>query len=122
MQNSEFDFVEKVSADFPINVLVRPLDVPVSDTGMLIDWGNQMVANTDPDYTEHLITDPDSDQYKHLPFRSPAALEVFEYGREPRPTAQGRGRYGLDQHPREPNPEDGSRCRRATSTTTSCCS
>ena len=50
--------------------------------GMLIDWGNQMIGNTDPDYSEHLITDPDSDQYKHLPFRSPAALEVFEYGRE----------------------------------------
>jgi cytochrome P450 len=82
LQNNEFDFVEKVSADFPINVLVRLLDVPVSDTGMLINWGNQMVANTDPDYTEHLITDPDSDQYKHLPFRSPASLEVFEYGRE----------------------------------------
>jgi cytochrome P450 len=82
LQHNEFDFVEKVSADFPINVLVRLLDVPVSDTGMLINWGNQMVANTDPDYTEHLITDPDSDQYKHLPFRSPASLEVFEYGRE----------------------------------------
>ena len=82
LQNSEFDFMEKVSADFPINVLVRLLDVPVGDTGMLINWGNQMVANTDPDYTEHLITDPDSDQYRHLPFRSPAALEVFEYGRE----------------------------------------
>ena len=82
LQNSEFDFVEKISADFPINVLVRLLDVPVSDTGMLINWGNQMVANTDPDYTDHLITDPDSDQYRHLPFRSPAALEVFEYGRD----------------------------------------
>jgi cytochrome P450 len=82
LQHNEFDFVEKVSADFPINVLARLLDVPVSDTGMLINWGNQMVANTDPDYTEHLITDPDSDQYKHLPFRSPASLEVFEYGRE----------------------------------------
>lgn len=82
LQNSEFDFVEKVSADFPINVLVRLLDVPVSDTGMLINWGNQMVANTDPDYTDHLITDPDSDKYRHLPFRSPAALEAFEYGRE----------------------------------------
>jgi len=82
LQTGEFDFVEKVSADFPINVLVRLLDVPVSDTGMLINWGNEMIGNTDPDYTEHLITDPDSDQYKHLPFRSPAALEVFEYGRE----------------------------------------
>jgi cytochrome P450 len=49
---------------------------------MLIDWGNQMIGNTDPDYSEHLITDPDSEKYKHLPFRSPAAVEVFEYGRE----------------------------------------
>src|SRR4030095_297799 len=56
LQNNEFDFVEKISADFPINVLVRLLDVPASDTGMLIHWGNQIVGNTDPDYSEHLIT------------------------------------------------------------------
>jgi len=74
----EFDFVTEISADFPIQVLARLLDVPNSDTGQLIHWGNQMIGNTDPDYSEHLLTDPDSDQYKHLPFRSPAALEVFE--------------------------------------------
>lgn len=94
LQNSEFDFVEKVSADFPIQVLVRLLDVPVSDTGLLIDWGNQMIGNTDPDYTEHLITDPDSERYKHLPFRSPAALEVFAYGREL--ARQRKGKDGTD--------------------------
>jgi cytochrome P450 len=78
----EFDFVQRISADFPIQVLVRLLGVPVSDTAQLIDWGNQMIGNTDPDYSQHLLTDPGSEQYKHLPFRSPAALEVFEYGRE----------------------------------------
>ena len=82
LEATEFDFVEKVSADFPIQVLVRLLDVPTGDTGQLIDWGNQMIGNTDPDYSEHLITDPASEKYKHLPFRSPAALEVFEYGRD----------------------------------------
>ena len=107
LQNSEFDFVEKVSADFPINVLVRLLDVPVSDTGMLINWGNQMVANTDPDYTEHLITDPDSDQYRHLPFRSPAALEVFEYGRELARRRKGGGGSDLISTLVNKVPEDG---------------
>jgi cytochrome P450 len=82
LAHSEFDFVEKVSADFPIQVLARLLDVPEGDTGQLIDWGNQMIGNTDPDYSDHLLSDPDSDQYKHLPFRSPAAVEVFEYGRD----------------------------------------
>jgi cytochrome P450 len=82
LPKGEFDFVKEISADFPIQVLVRLLDVPVADTGKLIDWGNQMIGNTDPDYAEYLLSDPESDQYKHLPFRSPAALEVFEYGRE----------------------------------------
>ena len=61
LQTTEFDFVKKISADFPIQVLARLLDVPSSDTDQLIDWGNQMVGNTDPDYTDYLITDPDSE-------------------------------------------------------------
>jgi cytochrome P450 len=82
LAKGEFDFVAEVSADFPIQVLARLLDVPEEDTGRLIDWGNQMIGNTDPDYSRHLLSDPDSDRFKHLPFRSPAAIEVFEYGRE----------------------------------------
>lgn len=78
----EFDFVERISADFPVQVLARMLDVPAADTGKLIDWGNRMIGNTDPEYADVLLEDADSDKYKHLPFRSPAALEVFEYGRE----------------------------------------
>jgi hypothetical protein len=52
--------------------LARLLDVPSSDTDQLIDWGNQMVGNTDPDYTDYLITDADSDKYKQYPFRTPS--------------------------------------------------
>ena len=90
----EFDFVEKVSADFPIQVLVRLLGVPEGDTGKLIDWGNEMVGNTDPDYTQYLADSPESEQYKHLPFRSPTTAEVFAYGRAL--AAQRRGGTGTD--------------------------
>ncbi|TDC11039.1 cytochrome P450 [Nonomuraea longispora] len=76
-----FDFVAEVSADFPINVLARLLDVPEDDTKQLIDWGNRIIGNTDPDYADVLLGSEESEQYKHLPFRSPATLEVFEYGR-----------------------------------------
>lgn len=75
-----FDFVADVSADFPIRVLARMLDVPDADTPKLIDWGNRMVGNTDPDHADVLVTSEESEQYRNLPFRSPAALEVFEYG------------------------------------------
>jgi cytochrome P450 len=82
LAKGEFDFVKEVSADFPIRVLARLLDVPDDHTQQLIDWGNRMIGNTDPDYADVLLSDAQSEKYKHLPFRSPAALEVFEYGRE----------------------------------------
>ena len=85
----EFDFVERISADFPIQVLARLLDVPESDTGQLIAWGNEMVGNTDPDYTRYLADSPDSEKYKHLPFRSPTTQDVFDYGRALRDHRRG---------------------------------
>ena len=78
----EFDFVAEVAADFPIRVLAQLLDVPESDLPQLIKWGNKMVGNQDPEHADVLAGSPESEQYRDLPFRSPAALEVFKYGYE----------------------------------------
>ncbi len=78
----EIDFVKMISADFPIQVLARLLDVPVEHTGQLIAWGNEMVANTDPDYAKVKLDDPESEKYRHLPFRSPTVQEVWDYGND----------------------------------------
>ncbi|MFF5290134.1 cytochrome P450 [Paractinoplanes globisporus] len=86
---TEFDFVEKISADFPIQVLARLLDVPLEDTGQLIAWGNEMVGNTDPEFIEHPLDSPESEKYKHLPFRSPTTQDVFDYGRALRDRRRG---------------------------------
>lgn len=94
LAKKEFDFVDEVSADFPIRVLARLLGVPDSDTGQLIAWGNRMVGNTDPEHADVLIGSADSDEYRHVPFRSPAAIEVYEYGRHL--AAERRGRGGTD--------------------------
>jgi cytochrome P450 len=90
----EFDFVTEVSADFPIQVLAKLLDVPDEDTDKLIDWGNRMIGNTDPEHADILINDPESEKYRLVPFRSPAALEVFAYGDEL--ARQRRGKDGDD--------------------------
>ncbi|MEV4571011.1 cytochrome P450 [Nonomuraea sp. NPDC049419] len=82
LAKGSFDFVTEVSADFPINVLARLLDVPDGDTKQLIEWGNRIIGNTDPDYADVLLGSAESERYRHLPFRSPASLEVFAYGRE----------------------------------------
>ncbi|RFS83295.1 cytochrome P450 [Actinomadura spongiicola] len=89
-----FDFVAEIAADFPINVLARMLDVPDDDTRRLIDWGNRIIANTDPEYADVLLHSAESERYRDLPFRSPASLEVFEYGREL--AARRRGGAGTD--------------------------
>ncbi len=103
----EFDFVSEVSADFPIRVLVRLLGIPDDHAGQLISWGNRMVGNTDPDEADVLLDSPESEQYRNLPFRSPAALEVFAYGDEL--ARQRRGGDGDDLVSKLVNrvPEDG---------------
>ncbi len=80
LATSEFDFVKEISAEIPIRVLANMMDIPAQDTDQVIEWGNRMIGNSDPDYSDVLFDSQESEQYKHLPFRSPAALEVFEYG------------------------------------------
>jgi cytochrome P450 len=107
LAKGEFDFVKEVSADFPIRVLARMLDVPDDHTDQLIEWGNRMVGNTDPDYADVLADSEESEEFRLLPFRSPAALEVFEYGFEL--AAQRTGAEGDDLVSKLVNqvPEDG---------------
>jgi len=90
----EFDFVEEVAADFPIQVLAKLLDVPETDTDQLIEWGNRMVGFSDPDSADVLINSPESEKYRLLPFRSPAAQEVFDYG--DKLAKERRGKDGTD--------------------------
>ena len=107
LEQGEFDFVKEISSDIPIRLLAKMLDVPIDDTDKLIDWGNQMIANSDPDYTDVLAGSPESEEYRDLPFRSPAALEVFEYGFKL--AAQRKGGTGSDLVSKLINtePEDG---------------
>jgi cytochrome P450 len=79
-EDGVIDFVSAISADFPIQVLARLLDVPREHTGQLIAWGNEFVANTDPEYAKVRADLAESDEYKHLPFRSPTVYEVWDYG------------------------------------------
>ena len=94
LPQGEFDFVAEVAADFPIRVLAQMLDVPEADIPQLIKWGNRMVGNTDPEHADVLANSEESDQYRDLPFRSPAALEVFNYGFEL--AAKRKGGNGTD--------------------------
>ncbi len=82
LPKGDFDFVTEVSRELPIRLLCRLLGVPESDADRLVAWGDQMISNADPEYTPLVIDKVDTEEYRLLPFRSPAALEVFRYAEE----------------------------------------
>lgn len=77
-----FDFVHEVSSQIPVRVLARMMSVPDTDHEKLTAWGDRLIGHTDPELADVLLGSAESEAYRLLPFRSPASLEVFEYGRE----------------------------------------
>ena len=49
LPKGEFDFVPEISRDLPIRFLCSIFTVPQEDAPQLISWGDQMIANQDPD-------------------------------------------------------------------------
>lgn len=82
LTRGEFDFVTEMARELPIRLLCRLLGVPEADAGKLVAWGDQMNSNADPEYTPVVIDKVDTEEYRLLPFRSPAALEVFQYAEQ----------------------------------------
>lgn len=80
LRKPEFDFIDEVAARLPIQVLARILGVPPEDTPKLIHWGDQMIGNTDPEIAPVLWGSKEAEAYRLMPFQSPAAQELFDYG------------------------------------------
>ncbi|MGB8359939.1 MAG: cytochrome P450 [Acidimicrobiia bacterium] len=78
----ELDFVTEIARELPIRMLCRLLGIPEADAGRMVAWGDQMISNSDPEYTPLIIDKVDTEEYRLLPFRSPAALDVFRYSEQ----------------------------------------
>lgn len=79
LPKGEFDFVADVSRELPIRFLCAILGVPLEDADRLITWGDAMIGNQDPDFSGAVVDRVDTEEFRYLPFRSPAAIEAFEY-------------------------------------------
>jgi cytochrome P450 len=75
----EFDFVSEISRELPIRFLCSIFTVSQDDAPQLIRWGDEMIGNQDPDTAVVVVDKEDTEAYRLLPFRSPTALQVFEY-------------------------------------------
>ena len=79
LEKKEFDATKEIACELPMRMLGRILGVPDEDTQWLVEKGDALISNTDPDYTDFVVDKVDTEEYRMLPFRSPAAVELFDY-------------------------------------------
>jgi cytochrome P450 len=79
---TSFDFVEAIAKQLPMRMLGRLLGVPDEDGPWLVERGDALLGNTDPDFTSHPVDLVDTDQFRLVPFRSPAGIDLFTYAEE----------------------------------------
>ncbi|MEJ2459846.1 MAG: hypothetical protein P8Y58_17595 [Novosphingobium sp.] len=79
LEEGEFDAVDRIARRLPMRMLAQIMGVPESDGPWLVEKGDALISNSDPDYTDFVIDKVDTEAYRLLPFRSPAAVELFDY-------------------------------------------
>jgi cytochrome P450 len=77
LPKGEFDFVEEISSEIPMQVFAEILGVPQEDRRYIVEMGDRILGNQDPEYAQ-----PVEDAHRMLPFSSPVAQEMFEFGRK----------------------------------------
>ena len=81
----EFDWVDAVAAEIPMWVFSEIMGLPVEDRKLIIELGDKILGNTDPEVVgpenvaEVALKDP---ELRKLPFSSPFSLDLIEYGRQ----------------------------------------
>jgi cytochrome P450/nitrite reductase/ring-hydroxylating ferredoxin subunit len=80
----ELDWVESVAAEIPMWVFSEIMGLPVEDRRLIIELGDKILGNTDPEVVgeefvaARALKDP---ELRKLPFSSPFSLELIAYGR-----------------------------------------
>jgi cytochrome P450 len=78
LPKGEFDFVAEIASEIPMQVFAEILGVPQDRRREIIEIGDRLLGNQDPEYAH----DAGDEAHRDLPFSSPAALEMFAFGRE----------------------------------------
>jgi cytochrome P450 len=81
LPQGEFDLVAELAAPIPIRVLGHILGLPDSQLGRLIELGDRLLVDTEPDYVGSLAFSGEQDEFRYKPFGSPWADELCALGR-----------------------------------------
>jgi len=82
VEMGEFDATKEIARKLPMLMLGRIIGTPDEDLPWLVEKGDALIANTDPDFTDHVLDKMDTDAYRLMPFNSPAGAELFDYAKD----------------------------------------
>ena len=67
-----FDATKEIARELPMWMLGRIVGLPDEDLPWLVEEGDALIANTDPDFTQHVLDQVTTDEFRMMPFNSPA--------------------------------------------------
>ena len=82
LQKGTFDATKEIARELPMRMLGRILGTPEEDLPWLVAKGDALIANTDPDFTTHVLDRMTTDEFRMMPFNSPAGAELYVYARD----------------------------------------
>jgi cytochrome P450 len=87
----EFCAVKHIARQLPMRMLGRILGTPDADLDWLVARGDALIANTDAEFTSHVLDKADTEAYRLMPFRSPAGAELYNYAQQLMADKRARG-------------------------------
>lgn len=81
LEKGTFDATKEVARQLPMRMLGRIIGTPDEDLPWLVEKGDALIANTDPDFTDHVLDRMETDAYRLMPFNSPAGAELYDYAK-----------------------------------------
>ena len=78
----EFDATAEISRKLPMRMLGRILGTPDEDLDWLVAKGDALIANTDPEFSDHVLDKMETDEFRMMPFNSPAGADLYIYAKE----------------------------------------
>ncbi|WP_370206250.1 cytochrome P450 [Pararhodobacter marinus] len=91
LQHDTFDATKLIARQLPMLMLGRIIGTPDEDLPWLVEKGDALIANTDPDFTEHVLDRMTTDEYRLMPFNSPAGAELYNYAKDLMASKAARG-------------------------------
>ncbi|MCB1407057.1 MAG: cytochrome P450 [Rhodobacteraceae bacterium] len=81
LDKGTFDATKEIARQLPMRMLGQILGTPDEDLPWLVEKGDALIANTDPDFTDHVLDKMTTDEYRLMPFNSPAGAELYDYAK-----------------------------------------